>query len=114
MKYKKQIKMGNSCHFAECLHSAKSEESLPSVRSTALGKEAIWHSAKKQSLLSARSMALGKDFFFAECQVLGTRQSNNLCRVPQRRRSAKIISLPSAVDLALGKPSVMSLLRHGA
>jgi hypothetical protein len=31
MKSKKQIKMGNSGHFAECLHSAKSEESLPSV-----------------------------------------------------------------------------------
>jgi hypothetical protein len=96
--------MGNSSHFAECLHSAKSEESLPSVRS----------SAKKQSLPSARSMSLGKEAIFAECQVLGTRQSNNLCRVPQRRRSAKIISLPSAEDLALGKPSVMSLLRHGA
>ena len=44
---------------------------------------------------------------FAECQGQGTRQriffSENLCRVPGSRHSAKRVSLPSALTLALGK-----------
>jgi hypothetical protein len=63
----KKIKMGNSGHFAECLHSAKSEESLPSARYLALGKETI----------------------FVECGIHGTRQRSNLCRVPGTWHSAK-------------------------
>jgi hypothetical protein len=109
-----QIKMGNSGHFAECLHSAKSEESLPSVctrQNLRIFAECL-HSAKKLSLPSARSLALGKDDFFAECQGPGTRQSVRYVPAPSRRlnfaecgtlRSAKV--LPSARRNALGKVS---------
>jgi hypothetical protein len=50
-----QIKMGNSGHFAECLHSAKYEESLPSVNT--------WQTLKNL----CRVFTLGKDNFFTEC-----------------------------------------------
>jgi hypothetical protein len=47
--------------------------------------------------------------FFAECQIAGTRQSV-LCRVPDRRHSAKNI-LPSASWMTLGKESFTILCR---
>jgi hypothetical protein len=92
--------MGNSGHFAECLHSAKSEESLTSVRSSALGKD------------SARHLTLGKVTIFAECLSAGARQRLFLCQVPRTWHSANRPLCPCSVttlkvcrvrDFALGK-----------
>jgi hypothetical protein len=68
--------MGSSGQFAECKHSAKSEESLPSVytrqnvknlcRVFTLGKEIIF--------TECQDLTLGNDNFFAERQVLDARQ----------------------------------------
>jgi len=81
-----------------------------------LGTRQSVHSAKAPALTSAFLLALGKDGRFAECQILDTRQSLGLCRVPVIWHSAKTAalpsarspSLPSAFRLALGKASAKS------
>jgi hypothetical protein len=74
------------------MHSAKS---LPSAKS------------RTQQNLSAVTEQRHNGRF-AECQVHGTRQRNNLCRAPTLRHSAKIVTLPSAKYLTLGKEEIFA------
>jgi hypothetical protein len=81
----------------------------------------VWHSTKRASLPSVRATTLGKEpisvprsWFFADCQIAGTRQ-RLLCRVSTNRHSAKICSRvfveyhPSALDKEDSLPSVNQL-----
>jgi hypothetical protein len=92
------------------LHSAKNTRKRKYRQRGLYRVHFVGHSAKP--LLSAKSRTRqnlsavteqGHNGRFAECQVLGTRQRNNLCRAPALRHSAKIVTLPSAKGLALGK-----------
>ena len=64
-------------------------------------------------LPSVKSQALGKPSIFAECQILGTRQSSGtrqsfflfLCCLSKFRHSTKLLPLPCVTFQALGKPS---------
>jgi hypothetical protein len=97
MKSKKQIKMGNSGHFAECLHSAKSEESLPSATNPALGKVTIFAECHAHGTRQSNYLTLGKVTIFAEGRVHGTRQKKNLCRVPDPGTRQIVRYMPCSV-----------------
>ena len=73
-----------------------------------LGTRQSVHSAKAPALPSAFLLALGKDGRFVECQILDTRQSLGLCRVPVIGHSAKRSCLPSVFYLTLGKANANS------
>jgi hypothetical protein len=103
--------MANSGHFAECLHSAKSKESLPSVITPALGKKVIFAECQASGTRQSNNLCR-KVTIFAECLSVGTRQRVFLCRVPWTWHSANHPLCPYSVtalkfcrvrDFVLGK-----------
>ena len=97
--------LGKVCNFDEC-------QTCGTRQSSKLRRVPSWqHSAKSKTSLSAQPLALGKLWIFAECFLEGTRQSprppsrspvpftlflssatwhtTKLCRVPEKRHSAK-------------------------
>jgi hypothetical protein len=81
-------------NFAECISSG-TRQSLCRAKSRT-----------RQNLSAVTEQ--GHNGRFAECQVLDTRQRNNICRAPALRHSAKMVTLPSAKYLALGKEVVFA------
>ena len=103
-KYLPSVTLGNQ-HMTS---TVPANRFLPSVFYRALGKDFAesWHRCSTKKVIWRSED--GYDAF-AECQILGTRQTILLCRVSKFGHSAKLLPLPSVKVEALGKHSSFAL-----